>query len=134
MPVVDPDGISESQAPVIFANRCIESTMTDDEKYARFIEFFPNETRESAEQYYKKRPPLDTSFKDLFFSKTEVQNTLKAYNLDVTKFWYLLLFIYDVVKDVCSRAPKHERSQIDMVNDTREDKAMRQKMSSYFLF
>ena len=117
MPVVDPDGISESQAPVIFANRCIESTMTDDEKYARYTEFFPNETRESAEQYYKEHPSLDTSFKDLFFSKTEVQNTLKAYNLDLAKLWYLLLFIYDVVEDVCSRAPIHGQSQIDMVNE-----------------
>ena len=120
MPVVDPDGISESQAPVIFANRCIESTMTDDEKYARFIEFFPNNNRETAEQYYKEHPSLNTSFKDLFFSKTEVQNTLKAYNLDLAKLWYLLLFIYDVVEDVCSRAPKHEKSQIDNINELSE--------------
>ena len=46
MPVVDYEGCSESQAPVIFANRCIESTLTDDEKYARFMEFFPNNDRE----------------------------------------------------------------------------------------
>ena len=128
MPVVDNEGCSESQAPVIFANRCIESTLTDEEKYARFMEFFPNSDRESAEQYYKEHPSLDTSFKDLFFSKIEVQNTLKAYNLDLAKFWYLLLFINDVVEDVCTRAPKHGQSQIDKVNELSENIAAATKI------
>ena len=117
MPIVDDEGCSESQAPVIFANRCIESTLTDDEKYARFMEFFPNNDRESAELYYKERPALDISFKDTFLGKNEVQDTLKAFNLDVAKFWYLLLYIYDAVEDVCTRAPSHEASQIDKVNE-----------------
>ena len=129
MPVVDNEGYSESQAPVIFANRCIESTMTDEEKYARFTEFFPNSDRESAEQYYKEHPALDTSFKDTFFSKEEVQSTLKAFNLDVAKFWYLLLYIYDAVEDVCTRAPSHEPSQIDKVNELSEKLAAATKVT-----
>lgn len=52
-PVVDDEGQpSESQAPVIFANRYIESKLTDAEKYARYIELRPNATIEDAKKYY----------------------------------------------------------------------------------
>ena len=64
LPVVDEDGFSESHAPIIFTNRWIESNMTTEERYARFLEFFPNNTQEDIEQYYSKRPLLDTSFKE----------------------------------------------------------------------
>lgn len=121
MPVVDQDGCSESLAPVIFTNRWIESNMTTEERYARFLEFFPNNTQEDIEQYYSKRPLLDTSFKETFFEKEEVLQTLKAFNIDLTKFWYLLLFIHDVVEDVCNNAPVHEPSQIDKVNELSEE-------------
>ena len=52
MPVVDQDGCSESHAPIIFTNRWIESKMTTEERYARFLEFFPNNTQEDIEEYY----------------------------------------------------------------------------------
>ncbi len=121
LPVVDEDGRSESHAPIIFTNRWIESNMTTEERYARFLEFFPNNTQEDIEQYYSKRPLLDTSFKETFFEKEEVLQTLKAFNIDLTKFWYLLLFIHDVVEDVCKNAPVHEPSQIDKVNELSEE-------------
>lgn len=117
LPVVDEDGCSESQAPIIFANRWIESNMTTEERHARFLEFFPNNTQEDIEQYYNERPLLDTTFRETFFEKEEVLQTLKAFNIDLTKFWYLLLFIYDIVEDVCTNAPVHEPSQIDRVNE-----------------
>ena len=120
LPVVDEDGCSESHAPIIFTNRWIESNMTTEERYARFLEFFPNNTQEDIEQYYSKRPLLDTSFKETFFEKDEVLQTLKAFNIDLTKFWYLLLFIHDVVEDVCKNAPVHEPSQIDKINELSE--------------
>ena len=117
MPVVDQDGCSESHAPIIFTNRWIESKMTTEERYARFLEFFPNNTQEDIEEYYNKHPLLDTTFKDTFFEKEEVLLTLKAFNIDLTKFWYLLLYIYDATIDVCTRAPSPEPSQIDKVNE-----------------
>ena len=120
MPVVDQDGCSESHAPIIFTNRWIESNMTKEERYARFLEFFPNNTQEDIDQYYNKRPPLNTIFKETFFEKEEVLQTLKAFNIDLAKFWYLLLFIHDVVEDVCTNAPIHEPSQIDKVNELSE--------------
>ena len=120
LPVVDEDGFSESHAPIIFTNRWIESNMTKEERYARFLEFFPNNTQEDIDQYYNKRPPLNTIFKETFFEKEEVLQTLKAFNIDLAKFWYLLLFIHDVVEDVCTNAPIHEPSQIDKVDELSE--------------
>ena len=118
LPVVDYDGEpSESQAPIIFANRYIESKLTDDEKYIRFIEFFPNNNIDSAKQYYAERAGLDTSFMDAFFNDKELQQTLEAFRIDPCKFWYLLLFVNDVVKDVCTNAPSRTVSQIDRVNE-----------------
>ena len=76
LPVVDEDGCSESQAPIIFANRWIESNMTTEERHARFLEFFPNNTQEDIEQYYNERPLLDTTFRETFFEKEEVLQTL----------------------------------------------------------
>ena len=120
LPIVDEDCFNESQAPIIFANRCIESNLTTEEKYTRFLEIFPNNSRESAAQYYSKYPALDTTFKEIFFGKEEVLQTLKAFNIDLTKFWYLLLFIHDVVEDMCTNAPVHEPSQIDLINELSE--------------
>ena len=118
LPVVDYDGAqSESQAPVIFANRYIESKLTNDEKYKRFIDFFPSNNIDSAKQYYEERTGLDTSFKDTFFNDEEIQNTLKAFRIDLNKFWYLLLFVNDVVIDVCTNAPSRKSSQVDKVNE-----------------
>ena len=118
LPVVDFDGEpSESQAPIIFANRYIESKLTDEEKYARYIEFHPNETIDSAKEYYVTRAGLDTSFIDDFFDRKEVIKTLTAFHIDLEKFIYLRLFINDVVEDACTHPPKHTLSQIEKVNE-----------------
>ena len=117
LPVVDGDCCCESQAPVIFANRYIESKLTDEEKYARYIEFHPDATIDSAKEYYATRAGLDTSFIEDFFNRKEVINTLNAFHLDLDKFLYLLLFINDVVKDVCTNAPSCAPTQVDKVNE-----------------
>ena len=117
LPVVDGDCCCESQAPVIFANRYIESKLTDEEKYARYIEFHPDATIDSAKEYYATRAGLDTSFIEDFFNRKEVINTLNAFHLDLEKFWYLLLFINDVVEDVCTNAPGRTTTQVDKVNE-----------------
>ena len=116
LPVVDGDCCCESQAPVIFANRYIESKLTDEEKYARYIEFHPDATIDSAKEYYATRAGLDTSFIEDFFNRKEVINTLNAFHLDLDKFLYLLLFVNDVVIDVCTNAPSRTLTQVDKVN------------------
>lgn len=42
---------------------------------------------------------IDTSFKTQFLQNLDLQKTLKAYNIDITAFWYLILFIKDYVDD-----------------------------------
>ena len=91
--------------------------LTDEEKYARYIEFHPNETIDSAKEYYVTRAGLDTSFIDDFFDRKEVIKTLTAFHIDLEKFIYLLLFINDVVEDACTHPPKRTLSQIEKVNE-----------------
>ncbi len=117
LPSIDDEGCWESQAPIIFANRYIESKLTDDEKYKRYLEFYPNSNLDSAKEYHAQRNGLDTSFKDAFFNDIEVQLTLKAFHIAPCKFWYLLLFVYDVVMDVCTNAPSRTASQVTKVNE-----------------
>ena len=116
MPDYDCEERCPSRAPVIFANRYIESRLTDEEKYARYLEMYPNDNLESAKEYYAERTELDTSFKETFFSKKEVIKTLKAFHIDLNKFWYLLLFVHDLVMDVCTDAPDYELSEVDKIN------------------
>ena len=117
LPVVDNEGRSESQAPVIFANRYIETRLSEAERVERYLSFFPNEDAASARKYYAEHPPLDTSFMERFFDSSEVVQTLEAYQLDVEKFWYLLLFVNDVVEDVCTNGPTCELSETEKVDD-----------------
>ena len=104
----------------IFVNRYIETKLTDDEKYARHIEIYPSTTLESAKEYYSERTKLDTSFKDKFFESKEVKNTIKAFNLDLDKFWYLLLFVKDYVDDCYTNEAKIGISEVEKVKEMAE--------------
>ena len=114
------DDYGPSITPVIFANRYIVSRLTDEDKYARHLEIYPHATLDSAKEYYSSQTELDTSFKDKFLKSREVLNTIKAFNLDLDKFWYLLLFINDLVKDCCIDAPGHGQSEVEKVNEMAE--------------
>lgn len=43
-------------------------------------------------------PEIDQSFKQKYLDSVEVQDTLRAFHLDAEKFWYLCLFIKDIVE------------------------------------
>lgn len=43
-------------------------------------------------------PKIDQSFKQKYLDSKEVQDTLRAFHLDAEKFWYLCLFIKDIVE------------------------------------
>ena len=64
---------------------------------------------------YKKREyrKLDDSFKEKFLSNENLQNTIEAYKLDVSKFWYLLLFVYDFIEDIGTNAPIMGKSVLE---------------------
>ena len=64
---------------------------------------------------YKKREyrKLDDSFKEKFLTNEDLQNTIEAYKLDISKFWYLLLFVYDFIEDIGTNAPALNKSALE---------------------
>ncbi len=56
---------------------------------------------------------LDDSFKEKFLTNEDLQNTIEAYKLDVSKFWYLLLFVYDFIEDIGTNAPALNKSVLE---------------------
>ena len=92
-----PDYEDVSAAPAIFANRYAERNLSIEERYERTQEM---KTFKGTLEEYKKREyrKLDDSFKEKFLTNEDLQNTIEAYKLDVSKFWYLLLFVYDIYR------------------------------------
>ena len=78
----------ESTAPAIFANRYFERNLTIEERYerAKRMKTFKGTLEEYKKREYRK---LDDSFKEKFLTNEDLQNTIEAYKLDVSKFWYL---------------------------------------------
>lgn len=56
---------------------------------------------------------MDDSFKEKFLTNEDLQNTIEAYKLDVSKFWYLLLFVYDFIEDIGTNAPTLNKSVLE---------------------
>jgi len=58
------------------------------------------------------KPPFTyEAFKD----NKDIIATLNGYNLDIDKFWYVLLFIYDVVMDYSINAADNSKSDYDVL-------------------
>ena len=109
------DETPESFAPNIFANRYAESKLTDEERFARHKEMY--NSKESFEEFIKsKYYQLDTSFKDKFLNNKDLQNSIEAFGLDVSKFWYLLLFVYDYIEDFSTNAPTPKETTLEEFN------------------
>lgn len=103
----------ETSAPTIFANRYAESKLTDKERYLRFIKNYECDNI-SFEEYSKWRyRKLKTSFKDDFLNNEQLQYTIEAFGLNVSKFWYLLLFVYDYIEDFSFNAPTLKKSTLE---------------------
>lgn len=60
---------------------------------------------------------LDDSFKEKFLTNEDLQNTIEAFGLDVSKFWYLLLFVYDYIEDIGTNAPTLGKTVLEDIND-----------------
>ncbi len=117
--IEDAGVLDDSKAPAIFANRYFESKLSIEERYIRFKEIHPNLncTFEEYANNRKNEKLLDASFKDKFLSCEELLNTIEAFGLDISKFWYLLLFVHDYVEDICTDSPKPCESQLDLVKE-----------------
>ena len=117
-PLFDGIDFSPSNDPLIFNNRYIESNLNLRERYNRMCSmgYFKDYSREEYEKNNTKTPPLDTSFREKYLD-TQLQNTIAAYGLDVSKFWYLILYVNDYVKDLCVNAFKSGEFLLDELND-----------------
>lgn len=116
LPNLQQEHMTESKAPAIFSNRYVESKLSMEERYQRHKEFYiSNETMED----YLKRDyrELDDSFKEKFLTNEDLQNTIEAFGLDVSKFWYLLLFVYDYIEDIGKNAPTVGKTVLEDIND-----------------
>lgn len=95
-----------SSFPCLFANRYFERNLSVEERYERDKEL--NYTSNSFEKYVELKSnhrQFKDSFKDKFLNNEDLQNTIEAFGLDVSKFWYLLLFVYDYTESICTKAP-----------------------------
>lgn len=101
-----------SAAPAIFANRYSERNLTIEERYerAKEMKLFKGTLEKYKETSYRK---LDDSFKEKFLTNEDLQNTIEAFGLDVSKFWYLLLFVYDFIEDIGTNAPLLGKSVLE---------------------
>ncbi len=107
-----PDYEDVSSAPAIFANRYAERNLSVEERYkrAKGMKTFKGTLEEYKKREYRK---LDDSFKEKFLTNEDLQNTIEAYKLDVSKFWYLLLFVYDFIEDIGTNAPIMGKSVLE---------------------
>jgi len=107
-----PDYEDVSAAPAIFANRYVERNLSVEERYKRSIEM---KTFNGTLEEYKKREyrKLDDSFKETFLENTNLQNTIEAFGFDISKFWYLLLFIHDFIEDIGTNSPTVEKPLLE---------------------
>ena len=107
-----PDYEDVSAAPAIFANRYAERNLSVEERYERTQEM---KTFKGTLEEYKKRKyrELDDSFKKTFLENTNLQNTIEAFGFDISKFWYLLLFIHDFIEDIGTNSPTVEKPLLE---------------------
>ena len=107
-----------SKAPAIFCERYHQRTLSIEERYERHKEFYISNI--SFDDYLESHlddKPLKASFKELYLSKKELQETIKAFGLDVSKFWYLLLFVRDYIEDIANNTPIMGKSTLQDIND-----------------
>ncbi|MBE6275633.1 MAG: hypothetical protein E7096_04730 [Bacteroides sp.] len=97
VPFFDGFEFSESQAPNTFYHRYIESSLDLRERYERKCSMGYNYSWEEYEKNNKDIEHFDKSFLDKYLDK-QLQNTIAAYGLDISKLWYLIVFVNDYVR------------------------------------
>ena len=90
------------------------------------LEYIINLAGEEVVSFYLRLSSIDTSRKQKYLDSEEVQDTLRAFHLDAEKFWYLCLFIKDVVEGyadgIDTVSPREEISQlVALLNKVKSD-------------
>ena len=60
---------------------------------------------------------MNDSYKELYLNSRELQDTIAAFGLDVSKFWYLLLFVHDYIEDLSNNSPSTGKSTLEDINE-----------------
>lgn len=106
-----------SQAPAIFCERYHQRNLSLEERYERHKEFYiSNGSLEDYLKYHADDKPMNDSYKELYLNSRELQDTIEAFGLDVSKFWYMLLFVHDYIEDLANNSPSFGKSTLDDVN------------------
>ena len=90
------------------------------------LEYIINLAGEEVVSFYLRLSSIDTSRKQKYLDSEEVQDTLRAFHLDAEKFWYLCLFIKDVVEGyadgIDAVSPREEISHlVALLNKVKSD-------------
>ena len=106
-----------SQAPAIFCERYHQRNLSLEERYERHKEFYiANGSYEDYLKYHSDDKPVNDSYKELYLNSRELQDTITAFGLDVSKFWYLLLFVHDYIEDLANNSPSFGKSPLEDIN------------------
>ena len=108
----------ESKAPAIFCERYHQRNLTIEERYERHRMFyFSKQSFEDYLKFHSDEKPLKANFMERYLNNQDLQNTIEAFGLDVSKFWYLLLFVHDYIEDIGNNTPAIGKSVLQDFND-----------------
>ena len=108
-----------SKAPAIFCERYHQRNLPIEERCERNKRFYLSNT--SFDDYLKiDNKPLKANFEERYLNNECLQNTISAFGLDVSKLWYLLLFVHDYIEDLGNNSPAIGKSTLQDFNDFAE--------------
>lgn len=108
----------ESKAPAIFCERYHERNLSIEERYERHNKFYiSNFSFDDYLKFHSDEKPLKSNFMERYLTNEYLPSTIAAFGLDVSKFWYLLLFVHDYVEDISNNSPAFGKSTLHDFND-----------------
>ena len=111
------DGLP-SKAPAVFCERYHERNLSIEERYERHKKFYiSNLSFDDYLKYHSDEKPLKSNFMERYLNNRELQDTIEAFGLDVSKLWYLLLFVHDYIEDIGNNSPAIGKSTLQDFND-----------------
>jgi len=111
------DGLP-SKAPAVFCERYHERNLSIEERYERHKKFYiSNLSFDNYLKYHSDEKPLKSNFMERYLNNRELQDTIEAFGLDVSKLWYLLLFVHDYIEDIGNNSPAIGKSTLQDFND-----------------
>ena len=111
------DGLP-SKAPAVFCERFHERNLSIEERYERHKKFYISILSfDDYLKYHSDEKPLKSNFMERYLNNRELQDTIESFGLDVSKLWYLLLFVHDYIEDIGNNSPTIGKSTLQDFND-----------------